>query len=101
MNILNSVASMQAHSAFANQNAQNIANSNTEGFVPSNTNISEQNSSPRASFSKAQDNGTVQSQTDLTKEITDQVLITNGFDANASAIKTQNQMLGTILDMRA
>jgi len=101
MNISTNVASMQAHSAYANQNANNIANVNSNGFVPSNTNITEQNGSPRASFSKADNSGSVRSQTDLTKEITNQVLITNGFDANANAIKTQNQMLGTVLDMQA
>jgi len=101
MNISTNVASMQAHSAYVNQNANNIANVNSNGFVPSNTNITEQNSSPRASFSKADNSGSVRSQTDLTKEITNQVLITNGFDANANAIKTQNQMLGTVLDMQA
>lgn len=92
---------MQTYSAFANQNANNIANSNTDGFVPTNTNITQQANSPRASFTQAQNSGTVQSQTNLAKEITDQVSITNGFDANANAIKTKDQMLGSVIDMLA
>jgi len=100
MNISTNIASMQAHSAYANQNANNIANVNSNGYVPSDTNITDKNGSPHTSFSKANNSGDVRNQTNLTKEITNQVLITNGFDANANAIKTQSQMLGTIFNMR-
>ena len=75
MNISSNVSSLQAHSAYANQNAHNIANVNTDGFVPSRTQISEQGDSVRASFVKADNTGGVKSQTNLTKEIPEPLFV--------------------------
>ena len=40
------------------------------------------------------------SNTDLAKELTDQILIEKGSAVNVKAINTQNEMLGTLMDIK-
>ncbi len=87
MNISSNIASLQANQTFMNTNANNIANVNTDGFIPQSTQIT--------------DNGSTKSQTNITKEITDQVIISGVNEANVSAIRTQDEMFGTLLDIKA
>jgi flagellar hook protein FlgE len=49
----------------------------------------------------ADDNGSLKSQTNLTKEIPDQMVAQKAMAVNVSAIKTQNEMLGSLLDIKA
>ena len=98
--ISSNVSSLQANQTFMNNNANNIANTNTDGFVPTRTTMSENaNGGVSANSTQVTDNGSAQSQTDLTKEITDQITIQNTSGANASSIKTQDQMFGSLLDI--
>ena len=100
--ISSNVSSIQAHQTLMNNNANNVANINTDGFVPTNGTISESaGNTVTADFSAATDTGSAQSQTDLSKELTDQVVIEDAVGANAAAIKTQDQMFGTLLDIKA
>jgi len=102
MNISSNISSMQANQVFMNNSANNVANSNTDGFVPSRTTISEgANGSVTAQTSKAADTGSSTSQTDLNTEMTNQIVIENVQKANVSAIKTQDEMMGSLLDIRA
>lgn len=95
-------ASIYAHSTWKDVNANNIANVNTDGFTPTNTTIQDSmNSTPIASLTSADKNTGTQSGTDLTKELSDQIPISGGVGANVSAIKTQDDMLGTLLDMKS
>ncbi|PHR55037.1 MAG: hypothetical protein COA44_11565 [Arcobacter sp.] len=55
--------------------------------------------SVKASFQKADDNGSLLSQTDLSKEIPDQIIIENGHAVQSTAIKTKDEMLGSLLDI--
>ena len=87
MIISSNIASLQANQTFMNTNANNIANVNTDGFIPQSTQIT--------------DNGSTKSQTNITKEITDQVIISGVNEANVSAIRTQDEMFGTLLDIKA
>lgn len=97
MAISSNIASLQANQTFMNVNANNIANSNTEGFTPSRTTITEGvNAQPQAQVSSGN-----QARTDLNKEINDQVIIGSVNDANIAAIKTQDEMLGSLLDIKA
>jgi len=41
------------------------------------------------------------SNTDLAKEITNQIIAKDGVSVNANAIKTQNEMMGSLLDLKA
>ncbi|MDF1881022.1 hypothetical protein JHD50_06840 [Sulfurimonas sp. MAG313] len=99
LNFSTNVSSLIANQGFANANANNIANVNTDGFVPTQTNLTNASGSVTASFSKADNNGSTLSQTDLSKEIPDQIIIQNTHEAQASAIKTQDQMIGSLLDI--
>ncbi len=102
MSISSNVSSIQAHQTLMNSNANNIANVNTDGFVPTNgTTIESAPNSVQANLSQATDTGSAQSQSDLSKELTDQIVIEDALGANVAAIKTQDQMFGTLLDIKA
>jgi len=99
LNFSANVSSMIAHQGFANANANNVANVNTGGFIPTQTNISGSISGVVANLEKSDNNGSLLSQTDLSREIPDQVIIQGGHEVQASAIKTQDEMIGSLLDI--
>jgi flagellar hook protein FlgE len=100
--ISTNVSSIQAHQTWLNNSANNVANVNTNGFVPSDTTLTDgQNRNVKASTAQAKNDGSTQSQTDLSKEIPDQITITNSVAANVSGINTQNEMYGSLLDIKA
>jgi flagellar hook protein FlgE len=88
-----------AHQNFSNVNANNVANVNTEGFIPSRTTLTESVNGVQANYQKADSNGSALSQTDLSRELTDQVVVQNGHEVQGTAIRTKDQMLGTLLDI--
>ncbi len=90
------VNSMIAHSDWMGNNAHNVANVNTECFDASRTLMSQD-----VGGNVMESTAMTGSKTDLSRELTEQVLIENGFDANASVIKTEDEMLGSVLDMLA
>lgn len=99
--ISSNVSSILSNQTYMNNDANNVANVNTERYVPRETTISEtQNGGTKANTSLAADNGSKQSQTDLSKEITDQISIQNIEKANVQSIRTQDEMLGSLLDIR-
>jgi len=102
MNISSNISSIQSHQNMMNTNANNVANSNTDGFIPNDTRMSSgAGSSVTSSTREADDTGSVKSQTNLTKEIPDQIVAEKAIGVNVASIKTQDQMLGTLLDMKA
>ena len=97
-----SIASFGAHQNWLNANSHNVANVNTNRYVPTNTTIDENAAKePQANFSKATDDGSTRSQTDLTKEMTEQIESQRGFELNAPVIKTKDEILGTLLNLKA
>jgi flagellar hook protein FlgE len=99
--ISSNVSSIQANQVFMNNNANNIANVNTDGFIPSDTQLSDTgNGSVSAKTRLATDNGSPKSQTDLAKEIPDQITISRSVEANVNAIKTQDEMFGSLLNIK-
>ena len=83
--------SMMAHQTLMDINANNIANINTKDFLAKDARIGnnlEVNSVD------------TQKPTNITKEITDQIVIQDGFDAQAPVIKTEDEMIGTLLDIK-
>jgi len=99
--ISSNVSSLMSNQTYMNNNANNIANVNSDGFVPRNTTISEtQNGATKANTSMATSNGSEKSQTNLSKELTDQVTIEKVAQSNLQAIRTQDEMLGSLLDIR-
>ena len=101
MNISNNVSSIQAHQTMLNVNANNVANVNTDGFRPSDTRMSDDTNSVSANVRLTDDNGSDKSQTDLAKELPDQIIAQDATAVNVAAIKTQGEMMGTLLDMKA
>jgi len=91
---VNSTA-MNAMSNWMNNSAQNVANVSTDNYKATQTTITNQNDAVVAQSSKSDND------TDLATEFTDQISIDKSFKANADVIKTQNQMLGSLLDMKA
>jgi flagellar hook protein FlgE len=102
MNISANLNSIQAHQTWMNNNANNIANLNTDGFIPTDTTISNPSKeSITAQSSLASDNKSIKSQTDLAKELPEQINIQAATNVNVTTIKTQDEMLGTLLDIKA
>lgn len=101
MNISNNISSIQSHQTMMNNNAHNIANVNTDGFRSSDTRMLDSGGSVTANSRKADDNGSLKSQTDLAKEIPDQIVVQGATAVNVTAIKTQDEMLGSLLDIKA
>ena len=84
--------SMMAHNTLMSVNANNIANVNSDNFT--------------ATDAKIENNLEVnlrdtEKPTDLTKELTDQIAIEDGFKSQAPVIKTEDEMLGTLLNLKA
>lgn len=90
-----------SNQTWMNNSAANVANVNTDKYVPRDTTISEtQNGGTKANTTLATSTGSEKSQTDLTKEMTDQIAIEKTAASNVQAIRTQNEMLGSLLDIR-
>jgi len=100
MNISNNISSIKAQQTMLNTSANNIANVNTDGFIPSDTRISSDANSLRANIRQADDTGSLKSQTDLAKEIPDEIIAQNATAVNVNVIRTQDEMIGTLLDIK-
>lgn len=99
--ISSNVSSISSHQTWMNNNAHNVANVNTDRFTPQNTEISEtQNGGTKANTTSSASNGSEKSQTDLSKELTDQTVIEKATQSNVQAIRTQDEMFGSLLDIR-
>jgi len=83
--------SMMSHQTLMDINANNVANVNTKDFSAKNGRIG--NNLEVNSVDSNQP-------TNLTKEITDQIKIEDGFAAQVPVIKTEDEMLGTLLNIK-
>ena len=101
MNISSNMSAIAANQVFMNNTANNVANANTPGFVPSDTTFSNTGNGVTAKTFQAPSTGSAQSQTDLAKEIPNQMVITNSVASNVTAINAQSKMLGSLLDLKA
>ena len=101
MNISNNISSIAAQQTMLNTTADNVANVNTDGFIPKDTRITNDSHSLRASVREASDNGSKRSQTDVAKEIPDEIVAQDATAVNVNVIKTQDEMMGTLLDIKA
>ena len=98
MNISNNVASITANQTILNTTANNIANVNTDKYVPKDT-IVTNNLSTNTRL--ADNTGNKMSQTNLSKEIPDLIVEEKVNAVNVNAIKTQDEMFGSLLDIKA
>jgi len=83
--------SMQSHQMLMNINANNIANVNNDDY-----NATE----GRIGNDLVVSNTKTEQSTDITKEITNQISIENGFELQTSIIQTQEAMIGTLLNLK-
>lgn len=101
MTISNNLSSINAHQDLLNSSSHNIANGNTKGFERTQTTIvADSTNQPQAQFEQ-EENNTPYSNTDLVKEVTDQIVSYHMVGANSVAIKTKNETEDTILDIYA
>jgi flagellar hook protein FlgE len=101
MNISTNISSIGAHQTMMNNNANNVANVNADGFIPGDTKISNEGEAVVANTRMADDTMSEKSQTDLAKELPEQIVIEDVTQANAVAIKTQDEILGSLIDIKA
>ncbi len=100
--IASNLSSVMAHQSYMNASAANVANVNSDGFSPVQTTLnSGSNGGVRATFSQQSINASLQSQTNLATEMTDQMRIESSVSSNITAIKTDDKMFGTLLDIKA
>lgn len=102
MNISNNISSIQTSQTLLNTAANNVANVNTDGFVPKDTIATNQVNESVVAETRSTDNeGAERSQTDLSKEIPNQIIAQRTTEVNVTAIKAQDDVMGTLLDMKA
>jgi len=102
MNISNNISSIVAHQTMLNTTANNVANVNTNEFISNDTRITNNSNTSLSAYNvKADNTGSTKSQTDLAKEIPDQIIAQDATGVNVAAIKTQDEMFGTLLDIKA
>ncbi|WP_304543682.1 flagellar basal body rod C-terminal domain-containing protein [Sulfurimonas microaerophilic] len=102
MNISNNISSIQTSQTLLNTTANNVANVNTDGFVPSSTiATNDQSGSVTAQTRQADNTGSEKSQTDLSREIPNEMVAQRSTEANVVAIKAQDDVMGTLLDIKA
>jgi flagellar hook protein FlgE len=87
-------SSMTAYTNWMSNNSNNVANINTEGFKATSTTMQNTAGGNVQAVASASN-----SSTDLARESTDQIAITTGVDAIAKAIKTQDEMIGSLIDL--
>jgi len=101
MDINSSISSINANQSLLNSSAHNIANSNTQGFRRIETTIIEDSKNSVKAIDEKTTTKNIHSNTDFTKEITNQILSYDAIGANSVALKTQDEVAGTILDIKA
>lgn len=84
---------MTSISSWMNQSANNVANVNTEGYTATRTTMNNEQNAVVAQSAQSEN------RTDLSKEMSDQIVIDKSFEANTQAIKAQDEMIGSLLDL--
>lgn len=113
--IPSSLSALQAFSTKIGNTAHNVANMNTDGFKKSRVLLSEQYpqgvgaiveqddlSGPGAGGAVEQGQGqTTPSDVDLSAEIPEMMTTVHGYKANLKTLQAADQMLATLLDIKA
>jgi len=87
------VGSIGAYNNWMSHNSNNVANVNTKDFEATETTLDNEHGEVVANSS------TTNHGTNLSKEFTDQISIAKGVEANTQAIKTEDKLIGSLLDM--
>ncbi len=101
MNINSSTSSIYSHETLLNSSAHNIANSNTDNFERTSTKMMEDGVNGVAPVHNKIESNYTESNTDLAKEMTNQIVSYNVVGANVISLQTQDEISGTLLDIKA
>lgn len=113
--INSSASALKAFGTKMAVSANNVANVNSEDFKKSRALVTEgENDSVKVDISRVNTEGPLVtetfnnervqrelSNTDIAEEFTQQIMTQYGFEANTRTIRTQDEMLGTIIDLVA
>lgn len=92
---MNAVSSINAYSGWLDNSAANVAGSSNADSVNRQSTITSQNGAPTLQTrAEKQD-------VSLEKEMTDQMVIPKAAEADAAAIRTENEMSGSLLNLLA
>lgn len=98
------LSGLKAYSTALDSSAHNVANANTAGFTPQQVTFHEQaNGGVIATISKegASQANPELSGTDLATEIVQSIEYKTGFQLAAKIVKTQDEILGSLIDTKA
>ncbi|MBC3917509.1 hypothetical protein H8L32_08495 [Undibacterium sp. CY18W] len=101
------LSGFKAYSSALDSSSHNVANASTAGFVPQQVSFQEQPAGgvtatiSQEGASLASQNPADSSGTDLASEIVQSIQFKAGFDLSAKIIKTADQVLGTLIDIKA
>lgn len=105
LSALNSgLSGLQAYSSALGSSAHNVANANTAGFVPQQLDFQEQaNGGITTHIGTENSNASSQgdSGTDLASEIVQSIQFQFGFDVSAKIVKTNDEILGALINIKA
>jgi flagellar basal body rod protein FlgG len=101
MNISANTSSINAHQDLLSNSSHNLANSTTKGYERIQTDITQSKENQPVATTTIEENNTPYSNTDLVKEISDQIISYHAVGANSVAIKTKNETQQTLLDIYA
>ncbi|MGP1450733.1 MAG: flagellar basal body rod C-terminal domain-containing protein [Wolinella sp.] len=88
-------SSIYAHNLWVGSSANNIANANTDGYNARDTRISEDGANGVSATTQE-----TQSSVNLTDEVPEQIAIERSVEANAQAIRTHDETLGTTINIK-
>ncbi|MBI3286351.1 MAG: hypothetical protein HYZ65_16095 [Burkholderiales bacterium] len=98
------LSGMSAYQRALDSSAHNVANANTAGFTPQQVNFQEsQSGGVTVTISKQGNSIATQdaSGTDLTSELVYAIQYKADFDLSAKLVKTSDDILGTLIDIKA
>jgi len=97
------LSGMRANQTALDVSGHNVANAETQGFLPQQIAFQETGNGVTVSVSQEGFRMAAQetSGTDLTKEIVQSIQYKAGFDINAKMVKTADELLGTLINTKA
>lgn len=97
------LSGLKTYQSALDSTANNIANASTKGYQPEQVNFQEQSSGGvTATISKSGLAASTESSgTDLTTEIVNSIQYKAGFDLSAKIVKTNDEVLGTLVNIKA
>ncbi|MGL1958974.1 MAG: flagellar basal body protein [Colwellia sp.] len=112
--LASSVSGLRASATRINVSGHNIANVNTDEFKSQVVNQTENRGIVETTITRDEtkgpevqhptDNGTLEkvelSNVDISQEVGNQILASNNYKANAKAIQVQDEVMGTIIDLK-